>query len=55
MQAYPTFTLLTTPVTEIVKVNFKPNSELLKIGLKFGLNLKFKIWFKLYFYNFSYW
>ena len=32
MQAYPTFALPTTPVTEIVKVSFKPNSKSLKIA-----------------------
>ena len=35
VQAYPTLTLSTTPVTEIAKVNFKPNSKLLKIFQKF--------------------
>ena len=32
MQAYPTFTLSATSATEILKVNFKPNSKLLKIA-----------------------
>ena len=35
MQAYLTFTLSTSPETEIAKVNFEPNSKLLKICQKF--------------------
>ena len=44
MQAYPTFTLSTTPVAEIVKVNFKQNSKLLKIAkFQTGWNIEHQL------------